>query len=257
MKQSITLIKLGGSIITDKNKEYTANLANIHQLAKEIKKSEIPVVIAHGSGSFGHTSAVKYGGMKGYKTKWGIAKVARDAMEINRIVMDVLLDEKLPVVSLRPMAMIVARSGKVESINFMPLLEILKQGLIPVVFGDVIWDKKTKSTIYSGEKTLNLIAEFLIKNSYKVEKIIEVSNTDGVLDEKGKTVEIINSKDLKKIKKMIVKNVNDVTGGMEHKVEEALRVAKIGIVTCVINGNRDKELLNALIGKKIRGTLIK
>ncbi len=75
----LTLIKLGGSVITQKDKEYTFKKSVVKRLAKEIKKSNKKVLIAHGSGSFGHTSALKYGGMNGYKDTWGIAKVARDA----------------------------------------------------------------------------------------------------------------------------------------------------------------------------------
>ncbi len=257
--KNITLIKLGGSIITDKDIPYKAKVNVIKRLAKEIKNSGLTsLILAHGSGSFGHTSAQKYGGKKGYKSKLGIAKVARDAMEINRIVMDNLIEEGLPVVSLRPMSMMMANAGKLKNNLFEVVDETLSQGLIPVVYGDVIWDKKWKSTIYSGETTLNEISLYLLEKGYKINKIIQVGKTNGVYDFKNKTLSLISKKNWNEIKKYFFKNKRaDVTGGMQHKIEIALNIAKIGISTLLINGNKTNELLNAILGKTVKGTIIK
>lgn len=256
--KNITLIKLGGSIITDKNTPYKARINTIRRLAQEIKKSESSIIVAHGSGSFAHTSAKKYGGGKGYKSKWGIAKVARDAMEINRIVMDILIDRGLPAVSLRPGSMIMADIGKTKKHCFEIVGEVLNQGLIPVVYGDVIWDKKWETTIYSGEKTLNEIGLYLKKKGFKTNKIIQVGKTNGVYDDQGKTIPSINKKNWKQIKKFVFKNKKtDVTGGMEHKIENALEMADLGIKTFLINGSIIGELSKALLGKPVKGTFVK
>jgi len=256
--KNITLIKLGGSVVTDKNTPYKAKLQIIKRLAKEIRASGLTsLVLAHGSGSFGHTSAQKHGGKKGYKSKLGIAKVARDAMEINRILMDIFIEEGLPVVSLRPMSMMLTKNGKLKLDLFKIIEEVLSQGLIPVVYGDVIWDKKWKSTIYSGETTLNEIGIYLSKKSYKINKIIQVGETDGVYDLKNKTIPVINKKNWNEIKKYLFENKRvDVTGGMKHKIEKSLEIAKNGIKTVIINGEKINELSRALIGRKVKGTLV-
>jgi isopentenyl phosphate kinase len=258
MNRSITLIKLGGSVITDKSVPYRAKLSVIKRLAREIKSSGLTsLIIAHGSGSFGHTSAQKYGGKKGYKDKWGIAKVARDAMEINRIVMDVFIEMGLPAISLRPMGMMLTNGGKLKNNLFDVVEETINQGLIPVVYGDVIWDKKWKSTIYSGETTLNEISLYLLKKGYKISKIIQAGETAGVYDLKGKTISLINKVNWNEIKKYLFENKRtDVTGGMEHKIKNALDIAKNGINTVLINGNIINELSKALLGKTVKGTTI-
>lgn len=255
---NLILIKLGGSVITDKNLPYVAKPKEIRRLVKELKPFAKNIIIAHGSGSFGHTSATKYGGKKGYKSKVGIAKVARDASEINRIVIDIFINENIPVVSLRPMSMILARNGKMQK-NFFQIIEsVVKQGLIPVVYGDVIWDKEWKSTIFSGETTLSYVAKYLLKRGFKINKIIEVSDTNGVNDEKGKTIPEITINSWRQQKIYISKSkVSDVTGGMSHKIEEALEISKMKIETLIINGNIKNELKNALMNKKTGGTLIK
>ncbi len=256
--KKVILIKFGGSIITDKDVPYKARPEVIKKLAQELKKiKDVSIVLAHGSGSFGHTSAEEFGGKKGYKSKWGVAKVARDAMEINRIVMDILLEEGLPAVSLRPMSMMTTFSGKLKKNFFEVVEEVIAQGLIPVVYGDVIWDKKWKSTIYSGETTLNEIGIYLNKRGFNVNKIIQVGQTYGVYDDKGGTIPSINKKNWKDIERFVFKSTNiDVTGAMKHKIENALTVAGMGINTLLINGNRADELPSALFGKPVKGTLI-
>jgi isopentenyl phosphate kinase len=257
--KEITLIKLGGSVITDKNTSYKARISTIKRLAREIKNSGISsLILAHGSGSFAHTSALKYGGKKGYESSWGIAKVARDAMEINRIVMDALIDEGLPAVSLRPMSMIMTSEGKLDKNMFEIMEEVISQSLIPVVYGDVIWDKKWKSTIFSGETILSQIGIYLAKKGYKISKIIQVGDTNGVYDLKEKTISLITKKGWGKIKGCLFNNKRaDVTGGMKHKIKNALEIAKIGIDTLLINGNIINELLNAILGKTVKGTSVK
>lgn len=259
MIKSLYIVKLGGSSITDKNTPYKARKNVIQSLAQEIKKSGTKngLIIAHGSGSFGHTSAAKFGGKKGYKSKIGIATVSADAARINQIVTDILVLEGLPAVSLSPMSMIIAKNGKLESNFFGVIEEVLKQGLIPVVYGDVIWDKVWKSTIFSGEKTISEIALFLMKKGYKVEKVIELSQTNGVYDSNGKTVEKIDSKNFNKIGVSFTKSGRmDVTGGMKHKVEVALDLSKKGINTLIISGQNSKDLGKALREQKVKGTLI-
>lgn len=256
--KDVVLVKLGGSIITNKKIPYFARKSVIARLARELKSSREPIILAHGSGSFGHTSAVKFGGKKGYKNIKGIAKVAFDAITINQIVMEILIKQGLPVVSLRPMSMMLAKSGKTEALFFKPLEEVLKQGLIPVVFGDVIWDKSWKSTIFSGETVLSKIAVYLKKNGFKIKRIIQVGETNGVYDQNKKTVPLITKKNWPNVKQFIFKlTTNDVTGGMLHKIEDSLEMASKGIESILINGKLKRELAKALLDKSVKGTLIK
>ena len=54
------LIKLGGSIITNKQKPLTARISEIKQIASHLRKIKEPFVVVHGGGSFGHYWTVKY-----------------------------------------------------------------------------------------------------------------------------------------------------------------------------------------------------
>lgn len=256
--KSILLIKLGGSVITNKNIQYKAKTEVIKRLARELKKSKSSIILAHGSGSFGHPSAVKFGGKKGYKSKQGIAKVARDAMEINRIVMDVLIEQGLPAVSFRPMSILLTEKGKIKENFFEVIEQAVLQGLIPVVYGDVIVDRKWKTTIYSGETTLNSIGIYLINKGYEIDKVIQVGETDGVYDNNKKTIPVISRKNWNTARKFIYNTGrSDVTGEMTHKIEDAFIMAKKGVNTYLVNGNKKRELEKAILGMPVQGTLLR
>jgi Predicted archaeal kinase len=108
--------------------------------------SSVPhLLIGHGAGSFGHVPAKKYGTRQGVHTpqEWlGFAEVWKEAAALNRLTTDALLAAGLPVVSFSPCASVTARDGKVEVWELYPIRSALEAGLVPLVFGDVIFDRQ-------------------------------------------------------------------------------------------------------------------
>lgn len=256
--KNLILIKLGGSVITDKSSRKKANLAVINQLAREIavarKKTADLIVVAHGQGSFAHVPAKKYRTIEGNINKnsaYGASLVRQECLELNSIVLNSLLKAGLPAVTFEPAAFI--SPTPLTS----PITLALKNGLIPVVYGDVVMDQKTGWTIFSGEKVLNILALKLKDHGFKPTMIIEVGLTNGVYDLEGNTIAQINDSNYKSVESLLGKSHGtDVTGGMRHKVEEALAVAKDGIPTLLISA-KFGNLRKAISGQKILGTLIK
>jgi isopentenyl phosphate kinase len=258
LMKKVFIVKLGGSLITNKRKPYTARRAVIQRLAEEIKKIKGPFIIAHGVGSFAHTSAKKYGGMDGYSNRQGIAKVAFDVMEIHHIVMEIFIKNKLPVIGFSPRSFLLTKEKKLYKTFFDPLFYSLEQGLIPVVYGDVIWDSVTKTTIFSGERTMLEACIFLQKQGYKISKVVQLSDVDGVLDNNKKIITEITKNNWKIIKPVIINNKKqDVTGGMAHKVENALAMTQYGIQTWIVNGNSKEKLSVLLNSKKVTCTVVR
>jgi len=259
----IILIKLGGSVITDKSKPYTARPEIIRKLALEIKicwGKGYRFLISHGSGSFGHTSAAKYGTAEGIKNKddvFGLAVVQQDALAINRIVNEIFLKKGLPVLSFVPSSFTLANDKKLFKIFTEPIIEALKINALPLVFGDVILDEEKGSCIFSGETTLDNLISPLIKAGFIIKKVIQCGNTDGVYDERGKTIPLITRQSFSKLEKQISGPSSiDVTGGMIHKIEESLKMAEKGIDSFIINGERENNLLDTIFGDVNFGTKI-
>src|SRR4030067_597890 len=87
------LVKLGGSVITDKAKLRTARPLDLDRLAGGDAPARDDLILVHGAGSFGHILAEKYSLHKGYHDDSqleGVAEVQRDVRGLNLMVVDAL-----------------------------------------------------------------------------------------------------------------------------------------------------------------------
>jgi len=262
--EKLVLIKLGGSVITDKSRQYVARKGNIARFAREIKsalkKTNARIIIGHGAGSFAHVPAHRYKTKEGLINKnslFGMSVTEEAARWLNMIVTKEFVSQKLPVFPFSPASFLISDAKVCGSSYLDPIKKALQIGIIPVVYGDVIVDKKIGCTIFSTERILSILAGGLQKD-YKI-RIIYVTNVNGVYDQKGKTIPVITSKNFKSLRSSIVgASEVDVTGGMLHKVEESLELAKeTGIQTVLINGNKRGNLLRTIFGREIVSTKIK
>src|SRR4030042_5443805 len=258
--EKLIIIKLGGSLITDKAKPFCAKTDVIKRLAKEIhsvrKNTGYLFIIGHGGGSYAHTPALKYKTHLGIINKVsyeGIAKVQDAAARLNRIVVYELIKSGENAMSLSPSSFMVGKSRKIEKVFMEPILSLLKNKILPVVYGDVLTDSERGCMVASTEMVLNFLAVNL-KKYFKIEKIVYLGNTDGVYDSSGKTIPRINWNNFEKFKKDISGSKGiDVTGGMLHKVEESLDMTKkYGIEITIINGIKKGNLVKEIMNKDLK-----
>ena len=263
---NLTMIKFGGSLITDKTMAYSLRFAIISRLVEEVKGIcddglVSHLVLANGAGSFAHQSAALYGtegGFSGSKGRFGYCAVQHDAARLNRMVVGVCIEKGLPVVSLQPSVMLRTKNKQIEYVDFSSVLAAAHAGLIPFLYGDAILDQSIGSTIYSTDRILNCLTEYVKKQKgVTVDRIIHVGDYDGVVDDSGATIPEITKKNYKTIKKQLYETpVVDVTGGMRDKVEEMLAVAKNGVSSYIISGNKEGNLRACLVGDDFVGTKI-
>lgn len=263
MNKPIILIKIGGSLITDKNKPFMLKERALDIICDEIKlatQTGKQLIVGHGGGSFPHFPAKKYQTHKGILNKdsyRGIVEVADAAAQLNRIVIKKLLEKGVNALSICPSSIMVAKNHQPHSVCLDSLEQALRLNLLPVLYGDQVLDTEIGCTIFSTEKVLGYIALHLKQKSYPVEHIIHCGQTNGVYDADGKTIELINSQNLSKYQKILTGSHGvDVTGGMLHKVEETLMLAQKGIPGLIIDGIEHGSLSKAVIGKKVLGTRV-
>ena len=257
------MIKIGGSLITDKNKPFTIRNRALDIIADEVKaalKTGKSLVVGHGAGSFAHVPAKKYQTHQGViddRSYRGIAEVADVAAQLNRIVIKKLLEKGVNAVSASPLSSMVAKGQKLKKIFTAPIEQLLEKNLLPVVYGDVILDQEQGCTIFSTEKVLGYLGLALKEKGYQVERIIQCGQTNGVYDAEGKTIPEINSDNYKHYRQSLGESGGvDVTGGMIHKVEQTLDLAKKGIPGLIIDGIVHGTLSEAIEGKDVLGTKI-
>lgn len=259
----MVFVKIGGSLITDKNQPFSLKEQALATICQEIKKAQSlgkRLVVGHGAGSFAHFPAKKYETHKGIvnaASYRGIAEVADVAAQLNRIVIKKFLETGVNAVTISPLSTIVAARHELQSFCTDSLEQLLRLGLLPVLYGDQILDTEIGCTVYSTEKILGHLALILKRKGYEVERIIHCGQTNGVYDAEGQTIPLINSTNINKYRSVLGASSGvDVTGGMLHKVEETLSLAKQGIPGLIIDGIEHGSLSQAIAGEKVLGTRI-
>ncbi|MCB0193312.1 MAG: isopentenyl phosphate kinase family protein [Anaerolineae bacterium] len=266
----LILLKLGGSVITDKTKPFTARMDVIERLAQEIgnafreRGSDLQLIIGHGSGSFGHEVAAKYQTHKGAVSaeSWlGFAEVAHAAAELNHLVVKALRQVGVPAMRFQPSASTRTRGEQLMYFETFPLKEALKNGLVPVVYGDVSVDAAQGMSIVSTEVLFDNLARELTPS-----RIILAGQVDGVYEADPTTnpdaeiIEDIDRGNWEEVEAVLGgSHGTDVTGGMFTKVRDMYRLtlAMPPMQAMIMSAEEPGNLEAVLKGQMVSfGTLI-
>lgn len=264
MTKELVLLKLGGSLITDKDIPYTPRLDKLKELALEIKtvldsNPELLLILGHGSGSFGHVAAKKHGTRDGVQTpeQWkGFAEVRFQAAELNRFVMESLFNAGVPAISFPPSSSMVSDDRKVIHHNILAIRKALNVHLLPVVYGDVAFDEKRGGTILSTEDVFTFLVD-----QFSPSRILLAGIEAGVWADfpaRTKLVKQIQLSDYEKMRTSIGGSAStDVTGGMKAKVEEMLALIQRtnNLTAQIFSAEEHGFLERALRGENV-GTLL-
>lgn len=229
----LVFVKLGGSLITDKQVEATPRPAMIQRLAEEIRlaldrRPDIRLLLGHGSGSFGHFVAQRYQVQTGCTDWHGYAETGAAASRLNRLVTDMFLEASVPVISIQPSASARCRGGKLIELSTYPIQKALEQGLVPLVYGDVAVDELWGSTIISTEAIFSYLAHQLLpQRILLVGEVRGVYSADPRLDKEARLIPVIRASQMdKEIGILGGSHGVDVTGGMLTKVHLMLELVR-------------------------------
>jgi len=262
LKVKPTVLKLGGSVITVKEKLFTPNKEAITRLAGEIQRANVePLIVIHGGGSFGHPVAKKYTINEGWKDSSqiiGFSKTHQAMISLNKIVLDALIQEGISAVTVQPSAFIVTDKGRIKHIEMEAILKMLELGISPVLYGDAVLDSTLGFTILSGDQ---LTSNMAVKLNAK--RIIIGIDEDGLytadpkIDASAGFIQRITLKELKSLQRKIMKpKVTDVTGGMLGKTIELMPAVERGIQAIIVNAAKPNNVYKVLKGERVTGTII-
>ncbi len=262
MKSELLVLKLGGSVVTNKAKPFTPNLTAIERLANEISQAKpSKLVLIHGGGSFGHPVAKKYNIINGYKDKTqlaGFSETHEAMVSLNKIIVESLLKKGVPAFGMAPSSFVVTKSGRIHACAEAPLEQAVKIGLVPVLYGDAVLDLDMGFTILSGDQLAAYLAEML-----KAQRLVMGVDVDGVFTDdpkknpQARLVQNLTLAELKNLKSRISgAGVTDVTGGMLGKVSELTAPVTNGVETVIVNALKSGNIRRVLKGEEVVGTKI-
>lgn len=250
---SLIILKIGGSVITDKDSVSVAKKDEIDRISQEIasfkKEVKMPLILVHGAGSFGHPQVIEHMN-KGFNAN-GAYLTHTSVKVLNSLVVDSLNKAGLNALPVHPLSSCLLENGNIVEFQTAQIKLMLERDIVPVLHGDVVMDRVLGAAVLSGDRIVPYLAAVTAASG-----IGAGSNVDGVLDEKGEVIKKITPRSFIDMKKDIMgAKAPDVTGGMFGKVSELVELSKKGISSRVFNAAKKNMVSKFLYGEDV-GTLI-
>ncbi|MEM2759830.1 MAG: isopentenyl phosphate kinase [Nitrososphaerales archaeon] len=246
----LALLKLGGSVVTFKDRPLSINKNAIDRLSKNIRRIKRPLIIVHGGGSFGHYYSVKYD-LHTRPARYdihGVSVVKSSMVELNSHIVNIMVKNKLNPYTVPPSSLVHGNGIIKSKIN--ELFHLVSSKLIPITYGDVLHYAGRSYYILSGDALMTMLTRAL-----KPEIVLFALNVDGVYRDM-KSMELVHEISAMKEAKLDEVPI-DVTGGINRKIREAFKIARTGIDVVVVNGLKPERIVDALNHGKVEGTIIR
>lgn len=258
----IIIIKLGGSVLTDKNQPFSIRTDVMRLLIDQIVSSKKNLIIIHGGGSYGHPLAKQYQIVGGLDPSIenqpiGIAETHAAMMDLNSKIVDYFLAKRFPVISFQPSAIFMIKNNMIFSNSLEPIEASLDLGITPILYGDIILDTGGNFSIISGDRIILEICTSLKK--YKVSKVIFAIEKDGIfiqVENEIKLLDKIESSQIDDIPLANLDNKIDVTGGILGKLKSIQKICALNIPVQILNGIKQDILFKAIQGQDVTCTSI-
>jgi len=184
-KKKITIVKLGGSILTDKSTPYQVREGILDSVALELSACINlglieSLVLVHGVGSFGHPPVIEYKLYKGFQNADQLIYLSKTQYIVNKLrlmIVDSFIKVGIPVNLMFPSSMLLGNKGIISHSLTDALKGYLSLGMVPLLGGDMIYDEEIGFSVCGGD----LLAVFLARE-LGANQLIFVSDVNGVYD---------------------------------------------------------------------------
>ena len=254
----ITILKLGGSAITDKTEKCVPNIPVIQHVADQLSDYKDPLVLIHGGGSYAHPFVTEAGLTSGLKNRTQLHSISETEFylgQLTRILCASLLLRNVFCVPIHPLSFASLKNGIVKRFPLDPIRRALEAGLVPLLHGDLVFDESKGIGILSGDRMASIIGVGLGDT-----RVLFGCDVDGVYLGNPKTehdlvlIPEVNPRNLSQAVNASKNPSGDATGAMEAKVREALSLAKVGHECYIFNLREKNALRKILSGTGMIGT---
>ncbi|KAA9398668.1 acetylglutamate kinase [Haloarcula sp. CBA1130] len=222
------VLKLGGSVITEKDEPETVDQAALSAAVSAIVESAVgeDIVIVHGGGSYGHHYAAEYGvsTTEGTHDVDGVQAIHGAMCRLNTAVVDALTEQGVPAVPIHPFSAATRDADGDLSLPTAQITTLLEEGFVPVLHGDLVAHAGAGATVLSGDE---LIVE--LAPAVDAERVGVCSTVPGVLDSDGTIIDRIETFEAV-APALGGSDATDVSGGMAGKVRALLALSAPALV---------------------------
>lgn len=260
----VTLIKIGGSVVTDKRKNQFYRKEQVQRVLQEIaqfyKDANELLIIGHGQGSYAHP--IVKANLSHFESKQNfnaltMAQMLRVISNLHEQILEDMIEQSLPATSFRFNQQAILKGSSFSS-NTSLLTELLDSKVIPVTTGDIVMDYDKGNAVLSTEKIFfHLVQSLFQTQRFEVTRIVYITEVAGLLNAEGVLIPKIGAEEVADEGLFFSDSTqSDVTGAMKHKIESAQQLARQGIPVAILSPNTNGNIYNYLSGKDWVGTLI-
>ena len=262
--KDILILKLGGSLLTDKSTPYKLKEETINTVCIEIKECIDlglikSLVIVHGVGSFGHPPVLKYNLHKGFKDKEQLISMSKTQQIVNDLRKTIamnLLDKGIPVNLMHASSMVVGDKMVIVDQGFESLRGFLSLGMVPLIGGDMMYDNSMGFSVCGGDQIAVVLSHVL-----NAKLLMFATDVPGVYDQDPRS-----SPNAQIFKKLNIRNIDqilkkldesdkvDVSGKMRGKLRSLVSIAnqiKEGFEVVIFSMNEKDTLKKYLKGEEV------
>ncbi|MHA2380404.1 MAG: isopentenyl phosphate kinase [Candidatus Thorarchaeota archaeon] len=232
MTQDLTVIKLGGSLLTDKTKPYTYRKEVLKSVAREIGECLDEgliqsLVLMHGVGSYGHPPVLEHNLHKGFlgpEQLLPLSRTQESVAELRHIIVKELQNAGVPVCLMYPSSMVTSEKMRMTNYFLEPLKGFASVGMVPLLGGDILIDSVMGWSVGSGDQLAVIICKEL-----DARRLILVSDVSGIYEADPKLkpdaalIEVINLNNLDAtLERMGQSGMVDASGAMKGKLQSLI-----------------------------------
>ncbi|MBQ9292913.1 MAG: acetylglutamate kinase [Campylobacter sp.] len=259
-RDKIFVIKYGGAAQIDENLKanFARDIVLLHMVG-------IKIIVVHGGGKKINETLDKIGIASEFKD--GLRVTSKECVEVTEMVLSGLVNKEITALLNQNGAPSIGISGKdgdllrakfldekkygfvgvIDEVNTNFINDLLEKGYLPVI-APLATDENGVSYNINADLCASKVASAL-----KADKVIFLSDIDGVLDKEGKLISKLDEKLINKFKKD-----GTISGGMIPKMDACLECVKAGAGSVhIINGKIPHSLLLELFTDDGIGSLIK
>jgi isopentenyl phosphate kinase len=267
--QELTIIKLGGSLLTDKTKPYTYREKVLQSVSREIRECLDEgliesLVLLHGVGSYGHPPVLKHKLHKGFlgpDQLLPLSKTQEDVATLRHIIVKEFQNADVPVCLMYPSSMVISEKMKMVDYFLEPLKRFASIGMIPLLGGDILIDREMGWSVGSGDQLAVIIAREL-----GAKRMLFASDTSGIYDADPKLnpdASLIEEVDLNELEQVLEQmgaaGTADASGRMKGKLRSialAVDLIQEGLEVAVFSMMEYGNLKAFLSNQDIKATRV-
>jgi isopentenyl phosphate kinase len=183
--KNLTVLKLGGSLLTDKSQPYTLREDVLQSVVQEIRHCLDEgliesLIVVHGVGSFGHPPVIEHRLHRGFESPDQLLPISKTQTTVNEFRMKIVKAfqaAEIPVNLFHPSSMVVSKKMRMEEYFLESLRGYLEIGMTILLGGDMVFDKAMGFSVGSGDQIAVILAREL-----GAHRLLFAMDVDGLYD---------------------------------------------------------------------------